>query len=1242
MSQFSYEEITDSFVERLLGTVSDAQSTVLIGPRYGGKRHVLFELRKLLKQQQITPVVAVQFLDQNPLQTEQEVRDRITEAVLAAEPELKLTDGHITEPIKDLARHRAVPAIVLASNVDGMAHHLARRFLEGIRTLVDGGQAIVVMSGENAFHELSYGPKVEFNVASQFFVKGYGEKEFSSSIAKYAGHLRFNIVEPDAFFTHLWRLTGGNLYIARLILSVLVETRANAGYLQDHPVTVADVPESFCDSALSIYGNHIFRHARQLIDRQPASWNELKALLADKEIPWSASANAPSHVELAGIGMRDEKATRIRFASPVMEEFCRLTYDNRKFGDLHVKSAQWPEAFAHYQKLAPEELIRPASSDDLNKVASTVNALAASLYSEATGFDDNPAALIEAVRELFAKGCHYILGFREVTFWYRDLGKDPPDPRWYSVPLETFKFTDSELDRIERLLPNDPTLTPGVLPLEIPWRNFAIAAILPTLNADQQAAVVISDLHTRPAISQERELLAKRLLGHFESAYLHALRMAQVRTRNRVQEKLIYIINDVFQSFRDREVSLQVLLSMAARGLRELNYRRVLFSMVDPEKNLLEGIVDDCDSSLQNVAHLISYPVEKTNESLSAHVLSRKVPMIISDARRHPMADKRVVNAGGLKAFAIIPILTPEKDAIGTLLVQRHGSVPDKIEVEDLQLFCQQLALAIEHSQRIYLLQSGLNRVPDPILIVDSNKRPRFANSPAAKLLNVRAGWQNQTRQVTEFKRSDAGPVIDLIHKALSSGHRLASHIPGIGPNSNYRGAVVASIINETWAQGSSEREKTLGGVMRIQDLTYLYKVLDASRHVAEAADGPTALRNMLAAAMQLGHEQEGSQSAWGRLYLARTLENGDEELVSSVSAGFTDSVLEDSFNTGKIVLAPRSQPGHYDWLCIEERTPVVFCWNDKLETGEESVTQHGLKAVNWKEPEQPPEIAKKAGDFWIDFPLLTKQGTTLGKICLQCDDDLQPENFVYLQILCATFSRMLETYANFERNSVVIRKETAQKSLSLLAHNLATRLGSFSIFLSEYRDFEKREPDLKEVNDSFEHAFTLATQAIRRANEQLKPVTPNLVRLDLAEHVEKALQAALPPDVWSFKCEPQPLFISIDIQLFEMALLEIIQNSKDAAPDLEKLKIDVQINAANGGRGRTTATIRYRDNGPGIPVDLAEQVFQDFYSRRPGKQVGTGLGLGYVRRVIEAHGGKVRSNGVAESGVEFVITLPV
>lgn len=66
---------------------------------------------------------------------------------------------------------------------------------------------------------------------------------------------------------------------------------------------------------------------------------------------------------------------------------------------------------------------------------------------------------------------------------------------------------------------------------------------------------------------------------------------------------------------------------------------------------------------------------------------------------------------------------------------------------------------------------------------------------------------------------------------------------------------------------------------------------------------------------------------------------------------------------------------------------------------------------------------------------------------------------------------------------------------------------------------------------------------------------------------------------------------------------------------------------------------VTVRDDGPGVPADALEQVFEPFYSRRAD---GTGLGLAIARSIAEAHGGTLDARRSAERpGGLFVVSLP-
>lgn len=82
------------------------------------------------------------------------------------------------------------------------------------------------------------------------------------------------------------------------------------------------------------------------------------------------------------------------------------------------------------------------------------------------------------------------------------------------------------------------------------------------------------------------------------------------------------------------------------------------------------------------------------------------------------------------------------------------------------------------------------------------------------------------------------------------------------------------------------------------------------------------------------------------------------------------------------------------------------------------------------------------------------------------------------------------------------------------------------------------------------------------------------------------------------------------------------------------------------GGSNRTEGGVELwvRDNGPGIPAEARERVFERFYrldKARSRENGGTGLGLAIVKHIVQAHGGAVWVQPAPDSGAEFHLSLP-
>jgi len=94
---------------------------------------------------------------------------------------------------------------------------------------------------------------------------------------------------------------------------------------------------------------------------------------------------------------------------------------------------------------------------------------------------------------------------------------------------------------------------------------------------------------------------------------------------------------------------------------------------------------------------------------------------------------------------------------------------------------------------------------------------------------------------------------------------------------------------------------------------------------------------------------------------------------------------------------------------------------------------------------------------------------------------------------------------------------------------------------------------------------------------------------------------------------------------------LNIILNAIDAVGVKGEIAIAIMKNAAG-------YTVSVQDNGPGIPDQLKEKIFDPFYSTKEG---GTGLGLSISRKIVESYGGTLLLSDAATAGACFTVFLP-
>jgi signal transduction histidine kinase len=137
-----------------------------------------------------------------------------------------------------------------------------------------------------------------------------------------------------------------------------------------------------------------------------------------------------------------------------------------------------------------------------------------------------------------------------------------------------------------------------------------------------------------------------------------------------------------------------------------------------------------------------------------------------------------------------------------------------------------------------------------------------------------------------------------------------------------------------------------------------------------------------------------------------------------------------------------------------------------------------------------------------------------------------------------------------------------------------------------------------------------------------------------------------------------EPLIANVDADLLKQAALNVIQNGAQAMPEGGRLEVvlegDQRITGNTerlpGGRtapgsdrqgapGWKSAVLRIADEGPGIPEEIQERIFDLYFTTKVG---GSGIGLAMTYRILQLHHGSVEVQSVRDRGTEFRLRIPL
>ncbi len=196
----------------------------------------------------------------------------------------------------------------------------------------------------------------------------------------------------------------------------------------------------------------------------------------------------------------------------------------------------------------------------------------------------------------------------------------------------------------------------------------------------------------------------------------------------------------------------------------------------------------------------------------------------------------------------------------------------------------------------------------------------------------------------------------------------------------------------------------------------------------------------------------------------------------------------------------------------------------------------------------------------------------------------------------------------------------TIGESAAILAHEIKTPLSNLNMALRAVAD--KLEVGHAEILEELVSRLQRMQNLMQRTLSFAKPIQPVLESCPPRELLERVCAQFQGPHQEEFhtrlQVDGEPDEIVVDRQLMEEVLVNLVQNAAEATEHQGQCRLSFRCKSGEKGSARRVR-IEVQDNGPGIPPERRGDLFKLFHTT---KSNGTGLGLTFCRKVIEAHGG--------------------
>lgn len=218
--------------------------------------------------------------------------------------------------------------------------------------------------------------------------------------------------------------------------------------------------------------------------------------------------------------------------------------------------------------------------------------------------------------------------------------------------------------------------------------------------------------------------------------------------------------------------------------------------------------------------------------------------------------------------------------------------------------------------------------------------------------------------------------------------------------------------------------------------------------------------------------------------------------------------------------------------------------------------------------------------------------------------------------------------------NNMTHELKTPIATISLAAETLSQQRNQLDPeFVDRYTGIIQEENS--RINRQVERVLQAAQFDRNEIQLEKKPVNVNELLQKAVAHIQLVVENR--GGTLTRESQGNPV-IDADAQHLANVISNLLDNANKYSPDTPHISIKSEV-------GSDQVKIQVSDQGKGIPVSMQEDIFTRFYRVSTGdlhEVKGFGLGLSYVKEVVEAHGGSISVKSKPGKGSTFTIALPI